>query len=121
MPSRNLKEKTQSQESILKESDFLGASTDTLLVSKSENLEERKPEKMKSMFDDDDDITSNLMEKSKSVPNTLAKKSSLMEDLFGSRPKSSPSIDVDRKKTPFNFDMPMSRSNTGESLTGKKI
>ena len=92
------------------------------VASKPENPAPISAPKMKSIFDDDDDVISNLPAKNKApAAPSQAKKSSLMEDLFGTRPKSSPLLDTRRKTDKFNFDVPATRPSPGESLTGEII
>lgn len=81
------------------------------------NTASKNHPKIKSGFEEDDNIISNLIEnKTKTTLNNQAKKSSLLEDLFGTRPKSS--ANTDTNKTSFLFDPPLTRSNTTESYTG---
>ncbi|KAJ8664494.1 hypothetical protein QAD02_006156 [Eretmocerus hayati] len=104
----------QSQDTALRESDFLGPSTNRTETLKS-NQSAQKNTKKRPLFDDEDDLAiPNLPEKSTVSMRDPGKKSSLMEEIFGNRPKSSPTLD--RRQSSFT-DGTVTRSNTGESVT----
>lgn len=116
LPSQSRLEKSQATEIVLKESDFIGPQT-TPALPQSDQISKNLPRK-KSIFDDED-LDSIMMPKSKPA-SSQAKKTSLMEDLFGSRPKSDAMTD-NKRMSSFNSDAPVTRSNTGESTTGNMI
>ncbi|OXU29477.1 hypothetical protein TSAR_009197 [Trichomalopsis sarcophagae] len=116
LSTKNSLDKLEVIKSDFKASDPIRPSNSTVTAPKVENPVQKSALKMKSIFDDNDD--DHLIDKSKTSVNTQAKKTSLMEDLFGSRPKSSPLIETGRRSNPLNYDIPATRSNSGEALTG---
>ncbi|XP_033213355.1 fas-binding factor 1-like [Belonocnema kinseyi] len=78
-----------------------------------EKITSKKAQTSKSIFNDDDEIISSLIDKPKPALSGQAKKSSLMEDLFGGFPSRAPSAEANSRKSSFKIGTGLS-SHTGK-------
>lgn len=78
-----------------------------------EKVTSKKAQISKSIFNDDDEIVSSLIDKPKPALSDQAKKASLMEDLFGGFPSRSPSAEASSRKSSLKLGTGLS-SNTGK-------